>query len=161
MIGAILCLLCSSSFHLFSAYSENAQAFLSRLDYGGISLLIAGSTFPPVIYGFACNSIPKFIYLTFITVACLGAFITTLIPGADTPKYRRLRGFLFIFVGLCAGVPAVQASITNDPNIIINLYNWVVGGAIYIIGALIYVARIPERFAPGKFDYIVSSYLYP
>jgi adiponectin receptor len=27
-----------------------------------------------------------------------------------------------------------------------------IGGAIYILGACIYIARIPERWRPGKFD---------
>jgi len=81
------------------------------------------------------------------------------------PKYRRLRGFLFIFIGLFAGVPALHASLSkysffvkikkSDPNIHMNLIYWALGGAIYIAGALIYVARIPERFAPGKFDFFV------
>jgi len=157
MTGAILCLLCSANYHLFNSYSEKVQGFLSRLDYGGISLLIAGSTFPPVMYGFDCNFLPKIGYAVIISTTCLTAFILTLMPGADLPKYRRMRGFLFIFVGLFAGVPAIHGSVSNDPNILIYWFYFGLGGAIYIIGALIYVARIPERFAPGKFDFIVSE----
>eukprot|EP00826_Nyctotherus_ovalis_P013037 TRINITY_DN1348_c0_g1_i21.p1 TRINITY_DN1348_c0_g1~~TRINITY_DN1348_c0_g1_i21.p1 ORF type:complete len:102 (-),score=2.64 TRINITY_DN1348_c0_g1_i21:245-505(-) len=70
-------------------------------------------------------------------------------------RYRRMRGFLFIFVGLFAGVPAVHAAIASDPNVIISIGYWAVGGAVYIAGALIYVARIPERLSPGTFDFIV------
>ena len=29
------------------------------------------------------------------------------------------------------------------------------GGALYIFGALLYANHIPERFAPGTFDYVV------
>jgi adiponectin receptor len=35
---------------------------------------------------------------------------------------------------------------------------WAVGGAVYIIGALIYVFRIPERWYPMKFDKAGSSH---
>ena len=30
-------------------------------------------------------------------------------------------------------------------------------GSMYIVGALLYAARIPERFYPGKFDYLVRG----
>lgn len=100
MFGAILCLAFSAGMHLFDAYSEKLQTFLTRLDYGGIALLIAGSTFPPVVYGFACNPIPKYIYITIISLACGTSFILTLLPGTESPKYRNLRGFLFILVGI-------------------------------------------------------------
>ena len=113
MTGAIICLLFSSMFHLFSAYSPKAQKFMSRLDYGGISFLIAGSTFPPIIYGFACNIVPKIAYVLIINTTCFLAFVMMLIPGADTPKYRKVRGIMFIMVGLCAGIPAFHAACTK------------------------------------------------
>ncbi len=166
MAGAIMCLLCSATFHLFNVYSVRVQAFLARLDYGGISFLIAGSTFPPVIYGFACNPLPKWFYISLISSFCMLAFITTLIPGADAPRYRKLRGLMFIFVGLSAGIPAFHAATSryfvlsvrmcSDPNIVLHLFYWPIGGIVYVSGALIYIARIPERFAPGKFDFCVS-----
>lgn len=118
-------------------------------------MLIAGSAFPPVVYGFSCNPIPKIFYLIIISTSCLAAFGMTLMPGAETPNYRRMRGFLFIFVGLFAGVPTIHATLSNDPNVLININYWVIGGAVYISGALIYVARIPERLSPGTFDFIV------
>jgi adiponectin receptor len=34
----------------------------------------------------------------------------------------------------------------------------VLQGVLYIVGAAIYALRIPERFAPGKFDIIGSSH---
>lgn len=33
---------------------------------------------------------------------------------------------------------------------------WILGGAIYIAGACIYILRMPEKIAPGKFDYGVN-----
>jgi len=100
IFGAILCLTFSAGMHLFDAYSEKLQTFLTRLDYGGIALLIAGSAFPPVVYGFACNPIPKYTYITIISLVCGSSFILTLLPGTDSPKYRNLRGFFFILVGI-------------------------------------------------------------
>ena len=52
MLAAITCLGLSSIFHLFACHSEECHSTLSRLDYGGIVILIGGSTIPPYIYGF-------------------------------------------------------------------------------------------------------------
>jgi len=155
MSGAIICLLCSASFHLLSAYSLKISALFSRFDYSGIAILITGSTFPPIIYGFACSPAIKYTYLSLISTFCTLAFIVTLMPNSDKPQYRRLRGFLFIIVGLLAGIPAIHAGVSNDPDILVKLFYWVLGGAVYVSGALMYVARIPERIFPGKFDYFV------
>jgi len=40
-----------------------------------------------------------------------------------------------------------------------ELIHWYLGGLSYIVGALIYIARFPERFKPGMFDIIV--YIFP
>ena len=157
MSCAIACLLLSSTFHLFSAYSLKVQAFLSRLDYSGIAILITGSTFPPILYGFACSPVIKYTYLTLISTFCTVAFVVTLLPDQDKPQRRKLRGILFIIVGLLAGVPAVHAAVSKDPDILMKLFYWMLGGVVYVSGALLYVARIPERCAPGKFDFFVCK----
>jgi adiponectin receptor len=63
LITAMICLMCSSMFHLCLAFNERVINFLSRLDYAGISLLIAGSCYPPYYYFFYCNA-GKHIYIT-------------------------------------------------------------------------------------------------
>lgn len=52
--SAMICLTCSSVFHLFSAHSLMMNRRLSTLDYAGISILIAGSFYPPIYYTFYC-----------------------------------------------------------------------------------------------------------
>ena len=52
---AIICFTNSAIFHLFSAYGENVNAFLSRLDYAGIAVLISGSCIPPYYYIYYCT----------------------------------------------------------------------------------------------------------
>lgn len=155
MVCAIICFSLSSTFHLVLSYSERVAKFFSRLDYSGISILIAGSTVPPILYGFACSSSVKYTYLILIITACVFSFVVTLLPNSNTPKYRRLRGALFIAVGLFAGLPTFHAALSDDKNILIKLFYWALGGATYISGALLYVARVPERCSPGTFDYFV------
>ncbi len=54
LFGAIICLGCSAVFHWFCVYSQQWSNFLNRLDYAGISILIAGSCYPPYFYFFYC-----------------------------------------------------------------------------------------------------------
>ena len=55
LISAIICLGFSATFHLFYVHSCDVSYFLGKMDYAGISLLIAGSCYPPYYYLFFCN----------------------------------------------------------------------------------------------------------
>ena len=57
--SAIVCLSFSTIFHWFGALSPASSQILSRLDYAGITILIAGSCYPPIF--------------TFSTVKCIYA----------------------------------------------------------------------------------------
>lgn len=54
LFGAIACLSMSAFFHLCFVHSKEFSEFLARLDYAGISLLIAGSCFPIYYYSYFC-----------------------------------------------------------------------------------------------------------
>ena len=155
MACAMTCLLFSTMFHLWFVKSQRIQSLLSRFDYSGIAILITGSTFPLIEYGFACYPYLKYMYLSVISTLCIIALVITFMPNSDKPNYRRLRGIMFIVVGLLAGAPAGHSAIAQDPEILVHLFYWALGGVAYVSGALLYVARIPERCAPGRFDYFV------
>lgn len=55
ILSACFCLGCSSAFHLLNVKSRRFHNVLSRLDYGGISILIFGSVMPVVYYSFGCQ----------------------------------------------------------------------------------------------------------
>ena len=52
IFSAIFCLSFSTIFHLFGVMNEKYNNILNRFDYGGISLLISGSCYPPYYYFF-------------------------------------------------------------------------------------------------------------
>jgi adiponectin receptor len=54
LVGAMCCLGFSATFHLLKDHSKSVGEKLARLDYAGISLLIAGSNMPPIYYSFYC-----------------------------------------------------------------------------------------------------------
>lgn len=55
MICAIVCLGSSGVYHLLKDHSELFHKTLVRMDYAGISFMIAGSNTPPLYYSFYCQ----------------------------------------------------------------------------------------------------------
>ena len=162
IFSAILCLSFSAIFHLFGVINEKYFNILNRFDYGGISLLISGSCFPPYYYFFYYSTLFKYLYLILISVFGVGTFLYSLTDDFNKPKRRALRGTLFLIFGLCSGVPIMHMAFFGDyiegyGNDII-LLNWYLGGISYIIGALFYILRFPEKKFPGKFDYFGASH---
>lgn len=51
---------------------------LKKLDYIGISILIAGSYYPIVIYSFSCEPYIQYLYIIPITLLCLSTLYMTL-----------------------------------------------------------------------------------
>ena len=77
ILWAMICLFFSSFFHLFCCHSKELWTVLSRFDYAGIAVLIAGSWVPQYIYAFYCPQIAYFgyIYTTIIFVGWTASFI--------------------------------------------------------------------------------------
>ena len=162
IISAILCMSFSASFHSIGSMSATHHNILNRFDYGGISLLISGSCYPPYYYFFYFSQKLKFFYLSEITIFGIGTFLYSLTDDFNKPKRRSLRGTLFLIFGLCTGIPVLHMAIFGDkikgyhPGI--KLLNWCLGGISYVIGALLYILRYPEKKCPGTFDYIGASH---
>ena len=55
LIAAVICMGCSAYYHLTSIVNERWKMIMSNLDYGGIAILIAGSSYPFIVYEFACK----------------------------------------------------------------------------------------------------------
>jgi len=160
--SAILCFLFSACFHSIGTLNEKLHDILNRFDYGGISILISGSCFPPYYYFFYYSKTFRYFYLILISVFGLGTFLYSLTDDFNKPKRRTLRGVIFLIFGLCTGIPILHMAFFGDsidgydPGI--KLYNWYFGGICYVTGAILYIIRFPEKLYPGKFDYIGASH---
>lgn len=67
---------------------------------------------------------------------------------------------MFLTFGLSGIIPAVHYTLIEgfDYAITRASMGWLIlMGALYVIGALLYAVRVPERFFPGKCDLWVSS----
>jgi len=161
LLAAIACLGLSATFHVSMSHSEKVSHSCGMFDYAGIVALIVGSFYANVYYGFYCSPVSQIIYLSIITIAGSAAAYVVLSPTYATPAYRWHRTLIFIALGLCALFPVTHAFFASGIEKMrseMGLTWLVVGGALYISGALIYAGRVPERWYPGKFDYFFASH---
>ena len=156
---------CSTLCHLFFIHSEKTSNFLSQLDYGGISILIMGSSYPPLFYCFSCKEVfwIRDLFLGVITTLSIACFIAVFHPIMNTSKYRGFRAAIFVTTACIVAIPFTildnaPKSMAPYINHEFTLYPWVLGGVSYIGGAIIYAMRIPEKYYPKTFDYCGHSH---
>jgi len=160
-IGAILCLGFSFMFHTVSCHSEFVGKLFSKLDYCGIAILIMGSFVPWLYYGFYCDFQPKLIYLTSVVLLGITTIVVSLWDKFSTPKYRGIRASVFLTFGLSGIIPAVHYTLLEGWDLAITKASlgWLIlMGSLYVLGAILYAIRVPERFFPGKCDLWFQSH---
>jgi adiponectin receptor len=118
------------------------------------------SFFPPVVYGFACEPGPRAFYLISTTLLGLATLWVTLDPSFQAPRYRPFRAALFSLLGTWGVAPATHALLLHwgEPAHAVAFAHYVAMGALYLGGAAIFAARVPERWAPGRFDLLGNSH---
>lgn len=83
----------------------------------------------------------------------------TIKPTSRSPRYRTVRSICFVAVSCYAVVALIQLYILDklDNPLFKHMFWYIVGmGGSYIFGAFLYGSRIPEKYYPGHFDYVVS-----
>ncbi|XP_045469164.1 adiponectin receptor protein isoform X4 [Harmonia axyridis] len=160
-VGAIICLGFSALFHTVNCHSQFVGKLFSKLDYCGIALLIMGSFVPWLYYGFYCHFRPKVVYLSIVCALGLTSIIVSLWDKFSEPEWRPFRAAVFMTFGLSGIVPAIHFGLTEGwlNHLSQKSLGWLVlMGLLYIIGAVMYALRVPERFFPGKFDIWLHSH---
>ncbi|OQS03287.1 adiponectin receptor protein [Thraustotheca clavata] len=156
---AFICMTCSTIYHLFFVQSAQASVALIQLDYAGIILLIGGAFFPVIYYGFYCNTTTMVWYLGIVSALSLISFVASLHPAFDA--YPSVRSFVFLTLGFFGFVPLMHLVYTYgfwDMNVQVIFYRLMGTAAFDVLGAIIWGLRVPERFAPGRFDVWFSSH---
>ncbi|XP_018562472.1 adiponectin receptor protein isoform X2 [Anoplophora glabripennis] len=159
--GAIICLGCSFMFHTVNCHSQFIGKLFSKLDYCGIALLIMGSFVPWLYYGFYCHFRPKVVYLSVVCALGVTSIMVSLWDKFSESGWRPFRAAVFMTFGLSGIVPAIHYGIVEGWfNYVSQKYlGWLVlMGLLYIVGALFYALRVPERWFPGKFDIWLHSH---
>ncbi|TIA30256.1 HlyIII-domain-containing protein [Aureobasidium pullulans] len=154
--GAVACLGMSATYHAISNHSPKVSKIGNQLDYVGIVCLIWGSFIPSIFYGFARE--PGYIAITLIGIGCA---TVSILPSFRTPKWRPFRAGMFVAMGLSAVIPVLHGiSLFGVEQLQRQMgLSWLVlQGVLYVSGAAIYAARVPERLKPGSFDIWGSSH---
>ena len=160
-LGAMACLGMSATYHLISNHSESIARLGNKLDYLGIVFLIWGSFIPSISYGFSCDPALIKTYWSMISTIGAGCAITSTATKFRSPAWRPFRAGMFVAMGLSAVIPVfhgLQLYGLRRMNSLMGLPWLVLQGSLYMLGAAIYAARVPERFAPGYFDIWGSSH---
>jgi len=159
LLSAVFCLMCSAIFHLFYCLSFRANQILLRLDYAGVSILITGSCFPPLVYGFYCQPFFSQLYLSIIGFISIIVFFVSLGDKIHSQEYRKIKSVMYGGLGVFAGLPIlhlVYLSATMSDNTALNfttsLPYYMAMGISYLGGLTVYATKCPERYSPGKYD---------
>lgn len=100
----VFCFSASSVFHLFSPLNKKIHTLLNRLDFGGIAVLIWGSSISVHYYILHCHQTFFFYFSLGLTLICGLVFAINLSDFFYQPKYRETRAWLFIIAGLSSSI---------------------------------------------------------
>jgi len=158
VISAMICLGASTACHLYYAMSYGTSLTMSRVDFTGITCLIAGSFFPVVFYGLHCSVFWQRIYICGVVLmaACIiSMLMNERMAGTEYANYRTA---MFIGLGFIGVFPVSHHfAIYGMTPMIMHLLGM---AALYLTGTVFYVLKIPERWYPGCFDYVGNSHLW-
>ncbi|KAK9903599.1 hypothetical protein WJX75_009680 [Coccomyxa subellipsoidea] len=160
LAGAMVCLFTSAFCHGFACCSWHWIDTIWKYDYAGIVILICSSFIPPVYYGFLCQPLLRNFYL--ITTGIMGLFTVsvTLLDFFQQQRFRAFRASLFATLGLWGIAPSVHMLLLHgsEPQVKLAFWHNLLMGAIYLLGAVLFALRVPERWKPGAFDLFFSSH---
>lgn len=161
LLSACKCFAFSATFHTFFCKSRSAYTLFGCLDYAGISMLICGSSIIVTYYTFFCEDSWRRAYMGLLALFGGVGVVGPMFPVWATPRFRAGRTIIYITSGILSAIPIMHYLCFYDlPE---NIPFWamkgfVLMGGIYIVGAMIYALKIPERWIPGKLDFCGHSH---
>lgn len=159
--ACFFCFACSAVYHTFLCHSRAVNAHCARLDFSGISLLLVASYYPPLYYGLACLPRARAVYMSAVTIVGAAVVLAPNFAFFGAPSFRLGRVALYAAMAAAGVVPSVHAMIAMRPDAdsrAIQARIYAMYG-LYGAGALVYFARVPERWLPGRFDYGLHSHV--
>ncbi|XP_029933644.1 membrane progestin receptor gamma-B-like isoform X2 [Myripristis murdjan] len=160
--------LASSCAHTFSSMSARARHICFFFDYGALSYYSLGSAVTYSAYVFPDKWVGSVFHRCYLPVALVNSVICTSLacysrfPEYQSPKFGKiLRVFAFAHPFLFDNIPlfyrvfvCVGEGCTDNDTNILHYYHI---GLAFLTGFL-FATHLPERLAPGSFDYIGHSH---
>ncbi|XP_039608344.1 membrane progestin receptor delta [Polypterus senegalus] len=158
----------SSCAHTFSTMSPEARHICYFLDYGALSLYSLGCAITYGLYVMPDCWINSLLQQYFIPLAVFNSLICTSLscysrfPELEYPQWSKvLRTTAFVYPFLFDNIPlfyrvllwAMEGCIHNDA-----IYNHCYHLIFAFLTGFLFASHLPERLAPGRFDYIGHSH---
>ncbi|PGH35705.1 hypothetical protein GX50_01418 [[Emmonsia] crescens] len=152
---SVLCFGISSIYHTILCHSEAYSGLWGRLDYVAIIIQTIGSFVSGIYVTFDCKPGLQKLYWTMTGVLGLLSIIIVVSPRFQSSRWRMLRLFTFVGMGLSGLLPIIHAA-SIYPYAQLNqqagLGYYLVEGLALIIGVGFYATHFPESWTPEKFD---------
>ncbi|XP_028257213.1 membrane progestin receptor gamma-B isoform X2 [Parambassis ranga] len=160
--------LASSCAHTFSSMSVRARHICFFFDYGALSFYSLGSAIIYSAYVFPDKWVNSSFHQWYIPIAVANTVICTNLacysrfPEHQSPKFSKfLRVVAFAFPYLFDSIPlfyrvflCVGEGCTDSDTNILHYYHI----ALAFLTGFLFATHLPERLAPGSFDYIGHSH---
>uniref|UniRef100_A0A0N4ZBY6 ADIPOR-like receptor IZH2 n=1 Tax=Parastrongyloides trichosuri TaxID=131310 RepID=A0A0N4ZBY6_PARTI len=158
--SAIFCFGASTLYHTMIPHSHDTMTAFCKIDYAGIALMNIGGFVPPIYFLFHKYTIIQFWYLSIIISLGSACIYLSLSDKFSEVEYRPLRAAVFLALGCFAFVPILHyLYLYGVEKFVINGFlNLMTMFFIDVLGAILYVTRVPERYFPGKCDYWFQSH---
>lgn len=157
-ISTIILFSASAYYHNQSCISEKTMKRLRKFDISAIAIMIMGSSTPPIYYTTMCDehTYYRYFYLTFTCSSCLYAMYVSLSPGQEDFGNIYLLAVAYIVAGLSV-LPfflhfLLFADPQFNPNFATTFLSGLAFGSSFILGAVIYALRFPEKHYKRTFD---------
>jgi len=152
-------LFASCVFHWFNCINSTYHLRLRTLDFGGIAANILGGSWPIAYYTFYCH--PTVLFLYFLTLTITTPILLALPFISFFHQHTRLRTLLYAING---GMPAFgyfhyvfMEGFSSEflPILFVPIF---LAYCFFMVGMVLYLTRVPERFWPGVFDLLGTSH---
>lgn len=158
--AACKCLVCSTMWHTMNSISN--QTLLERfacVDYTGISLLVAASIMTTEYTAFYCEPTSRWVYLTLTLLLGVSGSILPWHPTFNRSDMAWMRVGFYVTLAATGFFPVLQLTLERGWAATTYFYAPISKSMlVYLSGAVLYAAKLPERWMPGAFDYVGGSH---
>jgi len=158
--AACQCLICSIIWHTMNSVADvSLISMFACVDYTGISLLIAASIMTTEYTAFYCEPVSRWIYMVTTALLGLGGVALPWHPRFNGQDMAWVRVAFYVALSATGFLPVLQLSLTRGPDAAFEFYTPIAKSLlVYLLGAVVYASKVPERWCPGMFDYVGGSH---
>lgn len=158
--AACKCLVCSTMWHTMNSISnQNLMESFACVDYTGISLLVAASIMTTEYTAFYCEPWSRWIYISITFLFGTGGSFLAWNPTFNRPDFAWVRVGFYVSLAATGFFPVLQLTLQRGWDETSYFYAPIAKSIfVYLAGAVLYAAKLPERLLPGWFDYAGQSH---